>query len=103
MALYMFRVGAATPMKPNGYRPTATKTDFRDVQHNPELIDHIRDLNFINKNISTVHADHVAIQTFVHEVKFIIENAETGIDQSCQAINELSQRNAKKKALHANM
>ena len=30
MALYMFRVGAATPMDPSGYRPAATKTDFRD-------------------------------------------------------------------------
>merc|ERR1712015_168979 len=28
---------------------------------------------------------------FVHEVKFIIENAETGIDQSCQAIITLSE------------
>merc|ERR1712074_61384 len=87
----MLGFGAATPINPNGYRPTATKTDFRDVQHNPKLIDHIRDLNHINRNISTVHADHVAIQTFVHEIKYIIEDAEDGIDQSCNAIIALSE------------
>merc|ERR1712015_125523 len=90
MTFYMFNVGAATPMNPNGYKPAATRTNFRDVQHNPKLIDHIKDLNYINTNISTVHADHVGIQTFVHEVKFVIEDAEAGIDQSCQAIVTLS-------------
>ena len=87
LALYMLGFGAATPVDPNGYRPAATRTNFRDVQHNPKLIDHIKDLNYINKNISTVHADHVGIQTFVHELKYVIEDAEEGIDQSCQASN----------------
>ena len=91
MAAYVCGSGTATPINPNGYRPAATRTDFRDVQHNPKLIDHIRDLNYINKNISTVHADHVGIQTFVHEVKFIIEDVESGIDQSCQAIIALTE------------
>merc|ERR1712030_223645 len=39
-----------------------------------------------NTNISTLHADHGAVQTFVHEVKYVIENAEAGIDESCEAI-----------------
>merc|ERR1712015_178743 len=79
-----------TPTDPNGYRPSATKTDFRDVQHNPKLIDHLQDLNYINTTISTIHADHVGVQTFVHEVKFIIDDVENGVDQSCQAISTLS-------------
>ena len=45
MALYMLGFGAATPVDPNGYRPAATRTNFRDIQHNPKLIDHIKDLN----------------------------------------------------------
>ena len=53
-------------------------------------VDHIRDLNYINTTISTVHADHIGVQTFVHEVKHIIEDIEYGIDQSCQAIIEFS-------------
>ena len=91
MAIYLLGFGAATPVNPNGYRPTATKQDFRDVQHNPKLIDHLRDLNHVTRNISTVHADHVAIQTFVHEIKYVIEDAEDGIDQSCNAIIALSE------------
>ena len=86
MAIYLLGFGAADPVNPNGYRPTATKTDFRDVQHNPKLVDHLRDLNHITTIISTVHADHVAIQTFVHEIKYVIEDAENGINQSCNAI-----------------
>ena len=78
-------------MNPDGYRPTATRTDFRDVQHNPNLVDHIRDHNHIDRNISTVHADDVGIQTFVHEIKFVIEDVEAGIDQSCQAIIALAE------------
>ena len=38
-----------------------------------------------------MHADHVAIQTFVHEIKYVIEDAENGIDQSCSAIIALSE------------
>ena len=90
LALYMLGFGAATPVDPNSYRPAATRTNFRDVQYNPKLIDHIKDFNYINKNISTVHADHVGIQTFVHEIKYVIEDAEAGIDQSCQAIIDLT-------------
>merc|ERR1712030_184868 len=66
MAIYLLGFGAADP---NGYRPSATKTDFREVQHNPELINQLRDLNHVTTNISTVHTDHVAVQTFVHELK----------------------------------
>ena len=89
--IYLLGFGAATPVNPNGYRPSATRTDFRDVQHNPKLIDHLRDLNYISTNISTMHADHVAIMTFVHEIKYVIEDAENGIDQSCNAIIALSE------------
>ena len=39
LALNMLWFGAATPVNPNGYRPSATKMDFRDVQHNPKLIE----------------------------------------------------------------
>ena len=69
------------------------------------------ELGYINTNISTVHADHVGVQTFVHEVKFVIEDSEAGIDQSCQAIIALSDEcrkesttsNVEKKALRVNM
>ena len=87
LAIYLLGFGAADQ---NGYRPAATKTDFREVQHNPELIDQLRDLNHITTNISTVHADHVAVQTFVHELKHVIEDAEDGLNQSCNAIITLS-------------
>ena len=83
-------MSAANPADPNGYRPSATKTDFRDVQHNPQLLENIRDLNYINTTIATVHADHIGVTTFVHEVKYIIEDIEYGVDQSCQAIIEFS-------------
>jgi hypothetical protein len=86
LALNSFCFGAATSVDPNGYRPSATKMDFRNVQHNPKLIEHLKNLNQINTNISTIHADHVAVQTFVHEVKYVIEDAEAGIDESCEAI-----------------
>ena len=86
----MIPLSAANPTDPNGYRPSATKTDFRDVQHNPKLIDHLQDLNYVNTTIATVHADHVGVQTFVHEVKYIIEDVENGVEQSCQSINTLA-------------
>lgn len=88
IAIYLLGFGAADQ---NGYRPAATKTDFRDVQHNPELVEQLRDLNQITRNISTVHADHVAVQTFVHELKHVIEDAENGLNQSCTAIITLSE------------
>ena len=90
LACALIPLSATNSTDPNGYRPSATRTDFRDVQHNPKLIDHIRDLNYINTTISTVHADHIGVQTFVHEVKYIIEDVEYGVDQSCQAIIGLS-------------
>ena len=90
LAFTLIPLSAANPIDPNGYRPSATKMDFRDVQHNAKLIDHIRDLNYINTTISTIHADHVGVQTFVHKVKFIIDDVENGVDQSCQAISTLS-------------
>ena len=86
LACALIPLSTANPVDPNGYRPSATRTDFHDAQHNPKLIDHIRDLNYINTTISTIHADHVGVQTFVHEVKFIIDDVENGVDQSCQAI-----------------
>ena len=97
LAFTLIPLSAANPTDPNGYRPSATKTDFRDVQHNPKLIDHIRDLNYINTTISTINADHVGVQTFVHEVKFIIDDVENGVDQSCQAIITLSDECHKKR------
>ena len=90
LAFTMIPLSAANPIDPNGYRPSATKTDFRDVQHNPKLIDHLQDLNYVNTTIATVHADHMGVQTFVHEVKYIIEDVENGVEQSCQSINTLA-------------
>ena len=75
---------------PNGYRPSATRTDLWDVQHNPHLIDHLKDLNYINSSITAVQVDHIGIQTFVQEVKYVIKDAEYGIEQSCEAISEFS-------------
>jgi hypothetical protein len=37
-----------------------------------------------------VHADHNGVCTFVHEVKYIIEDIVYGLDQSCEAINVFS-------------
>ena len=45
LACSLIPLSAANPADPNGYRPSATKTDFRDGQHNPQLLEHIRDLN----------------------------------------------------------
>lgn len=100
LAFILIPLIAANPTDPNGYRPSATKTDFLDVQHNPKLIDHIRDLNYINTTISTIHADHVGVQTFVHKVKFIIDDVENGVDQSCQVHYQM---NVTKRILLANM
>ena len=75
---------------PNGYSPSPTKTDFRDVQHDPMLIEHLKDVNYINTSIATVHANHIGVTTFVHEVKYIIEDVEYVIDQSCEVINMFS-------------
>ena len=90
LACALIPLSSTNPVDPNGYRPSATKMDFCDVQHNTKLIDHMKDLNYINTTISTIHADHIGVQTFVHEVKFIINDVENGIEQSCQAIIELS-------------
>ena len=60
------------------------------MQHNPKLIDHLRDLNYINTSISTIHADHIGVTTFIYEVKYIIEDIEYEIDESCGAIIEFS-------------
>ena len=35
LACSLIPLSAANPADPNGYRPSATKTDFRDVQHDP--------------------------------------------------------------------
>ena len=73
LAFTIFPLGAGSPTNPNGYRPSATRTDFRDVQRDPQLMDHIKDLNYVNSSISAVHADHIGIQTYVQELKYVIE------------------------------
>ena len=35
LACSFIPLSAANPTNPNGYRPSATRTDFRDVQHDP--------------------------------------------------------------------
>merc|ERR1712012_1088760 len=69
-----------------GYRPEATRTSFRTVTHNTDLVKHIKNLNVINRNISTLHANHVGIQTYVHELGNVIRDVEFGIDESCRSI-----------------
>ena len=64
--------------------------DFRDVQHNPELAHHLKDLNHVNESIATVHADHIGVTTFTHEVKYTIDDIGFGLDQSCEIINIFS-------------
>ena len=86
----MFQGHSMAPTDSHGYRPLPTKTDFRDVQHNPELIQHLKNLSYVNESISKVHADHIGIQTFTHEVKYSINEAEFGLDQSCKLLNIFS-------------
>ena len=66
------------------------KLYFRDVQHNPELIKQLRDLSYVNESISNIHADHVGVKTFRHDLEISVEEAEYGLDQSCDNINNLS-------------
>ena len=73
------RVSAA-PSEFPGYRPTASVTDFRDIQHNPGLEQYLKNINNINESISTVQADHIAIKTFAHPINFTIEEVLNGLD-----------------------
>ena len=41
LAFTLIPLSAANPANPNGYRLSATKTDFRDVQHNRKLIEDV--------------------------------------------------------------
>ena len=81
LAFSLIPMNAAAPSDPHGYRPSPTKTDFRDVQHNPELAQHLKDLNHVNESIATVHADHIGVTTFIPEVKYTIDDIEFGLDQ----------------------
>ena len=41
----------------------------------------------MNESISTVHADHIGVKTFEHDVVYSIEEAEFGLDQACKLMN----------------
>lgn len=78
------------PAESHGYTPVPTKTDFRDVQHNPELLQQLKNLNWINESISTVHVNHIGVKTFEHAMKFSVETAKIGLDQACLLLNVFS-------------
>ena len=78
---------SAAPSKFPGYRPTASATDFRNVQHNPGLEQYLRNINNINESISTIQADHIPIKTFVHPINVTLEEVYNGLDEACYLIN----------------
>ena len=90
LAFSIIPMSAAATFDSHGYRLGPTKTYFRDVQHNPELLQYLIYLSYVNNSIIRVHADHNGVTTFVHEIKFTIEDIEFGLDQCCEVINVLS-------------
>ena len=47
----------------------------------------MKNLSYVNESISTVHADHIGVKTFKHDVVYSIEEAEFGLDQACRLMN----------------
>ena len=57
------------------------------MQHNPGLAQYLQNINNQNESIMTVQADHIAIKTFVHLIKFSIEEVLNGLDEACELTN----------------
>ena len=72
-----------------GYRRKSTKLDFRDVQHNPNIMEHLENLSYTNESITTVHANNIGVKTFQLELELSVKEIEYGLDQSCDNINKL--------------
>ena len=77
----------AAPLEFPGYRPITSVTDFRNMQHNPGLAQYLQNVNNQNKSITMVQADHIGIKTFVHPIKFTIEEVLNGLDEACELTN----------------